>query len=82
MFLVREFLIPAIEWKTSSVMSELKGHHRKTYRYAGPQVRKLLVEFDRAKEAGDKNGYEDCEQLIDMSRRVVNQIKKLKKVNS
>ncbi|NQZ01043.1 MAG: hypothetical protein HRT45_10305 [Bdellovibrionales bacterium] len=80
MFLVREFLIPAMEWKTSTVMGELKGRHKKTYRYAGPQVRKLLVEFDRAKDAGEKMRYQDCEQLIEMSRRVVNQIKKMRRV--
>lgn len=80
MFLVREFLIPAMEWKTASVMSELKSNHKRTYRYAGPQVRKLLVELERAREAGDKNGYEDCEQLVEMSRRVVEQIKKMKRM--
>lgn len=80
MFLVRELLVPAMDWSSSAVLREIKLRHKNIYKYTGPQIRRLLTEFDRAKRDRENATFEDCEQLREMSRRVADQLFKIRRV--
>ena len=81
LYLTRELLVPATEWKVGSIMSELKSRHKKVYKRVGPQVRRTLVEFERAQKARASLSWDDCEQMRDMSRRVVDNVYRIKRVS-
>ena len=73
-------MIPANEWKSRSILAELKSSHKRTFRYAGPQIRKILVELERAKAALGRTQMSDCEQMIEMARRIVDQVQKIRRM--
>lgn len=81
MYLLRELLVPANEWGTGAVMRDIKGRHKKIYKNLGPQVRRTLVEFDRARRDPNAVTFEDCEQMRDMSRRAVDGVYRMKRLN-
>lgn len=81
MYLLRELLVPANEWGTGAVMRDIKGRHRKIYKNLGPQVRRTLVEFDRARRDPKAVTFEDCEQMRDMSRRAVDGVYRMKRLS-
>lgn len=81
LYLTRELLVPATEWNVGSVMGELKTRHKKVYKRVGPQVRRVLVEFQRAQRSSAPLSWEDCEQMKDMSRRVVDNVYRINKVS-
>ncbi|MCB0408284.1 MAG: hypothetical protein KDD34_08780 [Bdellovibrionales bacterium] len=80
MYLLRELLVPAKDWSSSAVMREIKNRHKRVYRTVGPQVRKVLIEFDRAKKDLATVSLQDCEQMREMSRRVVDRVYKMKRL--
>ncbi len=81
MYLLRELLVPANEWSTGAVMRDIKGRHKKVYKNWGPQVRRTLVEFDRAHKDPQAATFEDCEQMREMSRRAVDGVYRMKRLN-
>ena len=81
LYLTRELLVPATEWTTGSIMGELKSRHKKVYKRVGPQVRRTLVEFERAQRAQSPLSFDDCEQMRVMCRRVVDNVYKIKRIS-
>lgn len=80
LYLLREFLVPADERKSGPVLREIRWRHKKMFRLVGPQLRRILIELDRAKEFKGTPQFADYEQLRDMCRRTVDQIEKLKRL--
>lgn len=72
-FLTREFLIPADEWPMDAVLSDLKKRHKVIYKSLGSELSTLLREFKRASGAKQVS-LGDCEQLQEISRKVVDRI--------
>jgi hypothetical protein len=81
MYLLRELLVPANEWSTGAVMRDIRLRHKKLYRNLGPQLRRTLIELDRAKRDIQAISFEDCEQLRMMSRRTVDQLYRMKRLS-
>lgn len=81
MYLLRELLVPANEWGTGAVMRDIKNRHKKLYKSFGPQLRRTLIEFDRAKKSLGAVSFDDCEQMRDMSRRAVDGVYRMQRLN-
>lgn len=81
MYLLRELLVPANEWSTRAVMRDVKMRHKKIYKNLGPQVRRVLIEFDRARRDPGIVTVEDCEQMREMSRRAVDGVYRMKRLS-
>jgi|GEM_PF-1661016 len=74
LYLLREFIVPATEWKSSLVIKEIQKSDRKSFSAYGSMLTKYLKELDRAKGSIDKLGMEDCQQLTQLARRVSQKI--------
>jgi len=74
LFLVRQLLVPALDWKSKETVKEIKLRHKKIFEKTGVDIRQLLRELDKAKRESEKITYLDCEQMANMSRKVAEDI--------
>ena len=74
MYLLREFVIPALDWKTNLVLKQIKKEDKKNWQGYGDSLFKLLKELDRAQTDLNKVKMEDCQQLTQIARRVTQSI--------
>lgn len=72
-YLTCELLVPAQEWGDAALLREIKKRHRQIYKVSATSVRALLAELERAKKSKQLS-LTDCEQLHEISRRVVDEI--------
>ena len=70
LYLLREFIVPALDWKTSLVMKEIRRNDRHCFLAYEEPLRKYLKELDRALQDIDKVDMEDCQQLTQIARKV------------
>ena len=70
MYLLREFIVPALDWRTNLVVKEINKTDKKRFSSYGISLRKFLKELDRARKDIDKVDKEDCVQLTQMARKV------------
>lgn len=73
LYLTREFLVPADEWTDRAVLADIRRRHRPIYRDASVDLSSLLRELKRARQS-EKLSVEDCEQLHEISRQLVEKI--------
>lgn len=80
LFLTRHYLLPAIEWKNSIFLKELKRLDNKAFEVAGKELKQVLHEFEKAEKDIEKLTKTDfvalieharklCEKLVDPKRR-------------
>ena len=81
MYLLREFVIPALDWKTNLVVKQIKKSDKKRWSGYGDSLFKLLKELDRAQKDANKVKMEDCQQLTQIARRVTQNIWQSRKAN-
>lgn len=74
MYLLREFVIPALDWKTGLVVKHIKREDKKNWIGYGDSLFKFLKELDRAQNEVGKVKMEDCQQLTQMARKVTQHI--------
>lgn len=82
MYLVRELRVPALDWSNREVMGEIKRRYKNLYFDLEDDLKALFRELEKAKKSEEKLSFVDCEQLRDMSRRLVDQIYKRARLNS
>lgn len=76
-YFVREFWIPAQEWTSKETVKEIKRTHAKLYQQFKPELVQVFREMDRAVLSDGING-EDFEQLVNMSRDLIDGIYSLR----
>ncbi|MCB0356917.1 MAG: hypothetical protein KDD40_07915 [Bdellovibrionales bacterium] len=77
-YLMRELLIPTLEWADSEILREIKKRHPKVFNEASLEIKKTLLEIQQAKKAKNKITYLDCEQLVNMTRNLSEKIHEIK----
>lgn len=80
MYLVRELLVPAVDWSSRETLKDIKAQHRDIYNDVGTALSKVLRELDRGKAREDNLYKIDCEQMIAMVRKVAGHIHRSRKV--
>lgn len=76
MYLVRRFKVPAHIWSSNAVLRDLRKRHKKVYQDEGVLIKKIFVEIEKAESSLSTLTKEDCEQLIEMSRIVLQRIER------
>lgn len=69
-YFVREFWVPAQEWTSRETLNEIKRSHFKLYQEYKLKLVQVFREMDRAVASDGVNG-EDFEQLVNMSRDLI-----------
>lgn len=73
LYLMRQFLVPAEEWSDREILKDIKKQRRKLYEELSDPIQKLLKEY-RSLKKSQKLNLHDCQQLTQMTRRVVDKI--------
>lgn len=81
MYLTREFIVPADEWSDRAVLTDIKKRNKLIFKSAGKDLAAAMREMKRAKEAKALN-VADCEQLQEISRKLVDKIHAQKEARS
>lgn len=79
MYLLREFFVPALDWKSKLVLKTISHQDKKRFGVYGDELQKFINELDRAKSDTDKLRVHDCKQLTQMAKRVTQNIWKVRK---
>ena len=74
MFLLREFVVPATDWKSSLVVKEIHKNDKKRFPGYGKLLQQYLDELDRAAGAKNRVTMSDCQQLTLLGRKVSQKI--------
>ena len=77
-YVMREFLIPTLEWSDQQVLKEMRRRHRRIYEELKSEMERLLRELKRAKLNSEALTGVDCEQLAMMSQQVTEKIHAMK----
>lgn len=80
-YLMRELLIPTLDWSHSEVLNEIKRRFSRIYDETSGDLIKLFREFSeihKGKEQKKELSSLDCEQLVGMVRRTAEQIYQVK----
>ncbi|MCB0390564.1 MAG: hypothetical protein KDD58_04710 [Bdellovibrionales bacterium] len=77
-YLMRELLIPTLDWTDAQIIKEIKKRHSKIYSEAIIDIKKILREIRQAQKATSKIAYVDCEQILNMTRVVTEKIYEVK----
>lgn len=73
MYVLRQFLIPTLDWTDGQIVRDLKRRHKKVYREAGDHLRKTLRELTRL-QSQQPILFKDVEQMQRMSLEAVERI--------
>lgn len=77
-YLMRELLVPALEWSDSQILQEIKKRRRLIYEELSQDIKKTMREIHQAQSAENNLTYVDCEQLVTMARKLAEDIYDLK----
>jgi hypothetical protein len=77
-FLMRELLVPALEWSDSDIYLEIKRRHPKIYKEHLLDIKKTFHEVREALKEEKKLTYLDCEQLITMVKKTSEKVHEIK----
>jgi hypothetical protein len=84
-YLMRELLVPALEWSDSQILSEIKRRHKDVYESCAIEIAKILREYEQAKKIESKQkeiSLVDCEQIVQMVKRTSEKVFQSKKVET
>ncbi len=73
-YLARVFEIPTFAWNERKILSDLKRNHPQFYSESRLEVRKALAEIARAQKSLGQMTGADCQQLLELLRKNVDQI--------
>ena len=79
-FLARELVIPALDSSTGTILAELKKADRDVYKHSGRDLRVALLELRKAQSTSNESASEDALQLMELTRKVADQIAKERNV--
>lgn len=79
MYLLREFFVPALDWKSKLVLKTISHQDKKRYGLYGSELQQFINELDRAKTDANKLQVHDCKQLTQMAKKVSQTIWKVRK---
>jgi len=74
LFLVRQLLVPALEWSDRDILQDIRQRHHIVHRESSIKIRGLFREFKKAQVAKDKLLQVDAEQLLEMIRQVAHSV--------
>ncbi len=74
LYLIRELKVPALQVANSEVLREIKRRHRGLYEDFQGDLRRLLFEFEKARQGQVVVKLKDCEELLYLSRQVAERI--------
>lgn len=77
LYVLREFLIPTLDWSDRAIAEDLRKRHRRVYDQAGDHLKRALRELSRMK-AQDEVKQTDVEQLHRMSMDAAERIEQAK----
>lgn len=80
-YLMRELLIPTLEWNDSEIISEIKARHPLVYKETSSDIKKTLREIQQAKKSKSSLTFTDCEQLVNMTRVLTEKVNEIKQRN-
>lgn len=75
-YLIRSFKIPALQWSNRLILKEMKKYHRLVYKDFGQELKKYIIEIDKAKEAADRLKSQDLVQLTENLRLLIEKIER------
>ncbi|MGE0529317.1 MAG: DUF4381 family protein, partial [Bdellovibrionales bacterium] len=73
LYVLRQFLIPTLEWSDRAIIEDLRRRHYRTYKNAADPLKKTLRELGRLKER-EKVSLSDAEQMLRMSMDTVERL--------
>lgn len=79
LYLIRQLKVPAFAWTVAEILREIKRRQKTLYRAHARDIRDLLSELDKAKIVAQNLHFQDCDQIRDISRRIVNHIHSMEK---
>lgn len=79
LYVLREFLIPTLDWSDRAIADDLRRRHRKVYEQAGDSLKKALRELARMKSIEEVK-QSDVEQLHRMSMDAAERIEQAKQL--
>ncbi len=78
-FLARSYRVPALHWKDSLIVADLKRHHRGLFNKCGVEIKEILKELSRAIKASVQVSEKDCAQFVEITRKSVDHLEMLNK---
>lgn len=83
-YLMRELLIPTLEWSDAQIIAEIKKRHPEVYETSALEIMKIFREFEQVKKtekAAKDFTLVDCEQIVQMIKRTGEKVFQSKKVD-
>lgn len=68
LFILREFRVPALDWKQRSLFSEMKKKRKRRFYVYEKKLSQAFTELDRAQKHPEKLKNEDCQKLMMLCR--------------
>ena len=81
LYLTRTFKVPALQWTDRSVLTEIKKYHAGTFETLGLELKKLMIEMAKAKDAKNLKS-KDVVQLTENFRVLAEKISKAQDAGS
>lgn len=81
LYIAREMLVPALDWKSAAVIADIKKRHRKIFKKMGKNIRVAFQELDRATANRDQITAVDCVQISKICGEVAIAVNKVKRKN-
>ncbi len=75
LYLTRTFKVPALKWNDRVILKDIKKYHPKTFESGGLELKKLMLEMGKAKEAKNLKS-RDVVQLIESFRKMAEKLSK------
>jgi hypothetical protein len=79
MYLLREFIVPALDWNTNLILKTIAKYDKKRFDQYSEDIKSYLKELDRAKVDYEKLKDHDCKQLTQMALKTTQSIWKVRK---
>lgn len=76
LFLIRQLHVPAFEWSEGLILKDVKKYHFTVYEYAGPELKKLLREYNQAQKNRNTLTDKDILVLAEQTRKLAEKIDK------
>ncbi len=79
MYMLREFIVPALDWNDRLLIKTISKQDKKYFKNYGPEMKKFLAEIHRAQGDQDKIQVHDCKQLTQMAQKITQVVWKVRR---
>jgi len=79
MYMLREFIVPALDWNDRLLIKTISKQDKKYFKNYGPEMKKFLAEINRAQSDQDKIQVHDCKQLTQMAQKITQIVWKVRR---